>query len=100
MRRHGTLGGETAENAHAINEVANKWNGDNFIHRLGQIVEGQGQIGKDIGILGDEGESASRGGQETSILTKIEKCHSSGGSAKSLETITKGIPLLQQFCHT
>ena len=94
MRRHGTLGRETAENAHAINEIANKWNGDNFIDRLGQVVKGQGQIGKDIGILGDEGESASRGGQETSILTKIEKCHSGGGSAKSLETITKGIPLL------
>jgi len=69
VRRHGTLGRETAENAHAINEVTNKWNGDNFIHRLGQIIEGQGQIGKDVGVLGYEGESSSRSGQETSILT-------------------------------
>ena len=95
MRRHGTFGGETAENAHAINEIANKWNGDNFVDRLGQVVEGQGQIGKDIGVLGHEGESTRRSRQETSILAEVEKSHGGGGSTKSLEAITKSIPLLQ-----
>ena len=95
MCRHGALGGETTEDAHAIDEVANKRHGDNFINRLGQIVEGQGQVGEDVGVLSNEGESTSRRGEETSVLAEIQKCNSRCGSTESLETITKGIPLLR-----
>mmetsp|Transcript_3883 Transcript_3883/g.10998 ORF Transcript_3883/g.10998 Transcript_3883/m.10998 type:complete len:593 (+) Transcript_3883:350-2128(+) len=97
MCRHGALGGETAEDAHAIDEVANKGDGDNFIHRLGQIIEGQGQIGEDVGVLDNEWESTSRRGEETSVLTKVQKSNGRGGSTESLETITKGVPLLDRL---
>ena len=95
MCRHGALGGETAEDAHAIDEVANKRDSDNFINRLGQIVEGQGQVGEDIGVLGNEGESTSSCGQKASVLAEVQKSNGRCGSAESLETITKGIPLLR-----
>ena len=39
MRRHGSLGGETAKDAHAIDKVANKRDGDDFINSLGKIVK-------------------------------------------------------------
>ena len=95
MSSHRSLGRETAEDAHAIDEVANKGDGDNFINRLGQIVEGQGQVGEDIGVLGNEGESTSRRGEETSVLAEVQKGNSRCGSTESLETVTKGIPLLR-----
>ena len=95
MCRHGALGGETAEDAHAIDEVANKRDSDNFINRLGQIVEGQGQVGEDIGVLGNEGESTSSCGEKTSVLAEVQKSNGRCGSAESLETISKGIPLLR-----
>jgi hypothetical protein len=39
--RHGTLGGESAKDAHEIDKVANEGNGNDFVDGLRQVVEGQ-----------------------------------------------------------
>ena len=50
VRRHGTLGGETAEYAHGVDEVAQEGYRHVLIDGLRQIVEGEGQVGEYVGV--------------------------------------------------
>mmetsp|Transcript_28964 Transcript_28964/g.61202 ORF Transcript_28964/g.61202 Transcript_28964/m.61202 type:complete len:352 (+) Transcript_28964:1222-2277(+) len=93
MCRHGSLGRETAEDAHGINEVTKEGNSDELVNSFGKIVEGQRQIAKDIRVGKHEGQGTSSGGKETRILTQVQKCHSSGRSSQSTKTLTQSIPL-------
>mmetsp|Transcript_42904 Transcript_42904/g.130563 ORF Transcript_42904/g.130563 Transcript_42904/m.130563 type:complete len:480 (+) Transcript_42904:356-1795(+) len=91
--RHGSLGGEAAENAHEIDEVADEGDGDDFVDGLGEIVEGEGKVGEDVGVLDDEGEGSGGGGEESGVLSEVEEGDGRGGAAEGLETVTEGIPL-------
>ena len=94
VRRHGTLGGEPTENAHEIDKIADERNGYDLVDCLGQVVEGQGEIGKHVGVGGNEGKGTGRCGEETSILSKVEKGDSGGRSSEGLETVPEGVPFL------
>mmetsp|Transcript_25810 Transcript_25810/g.60508 ORF Transcript_25810/g.60508 Transcript_25810/m.60508 type:complete len:207 (-) Transcript_25810:498-1118(-) len=95
--RHGTLGGESAKDAHKINEVANEGDGNDLVDCLRQIVEGQRQIGENIGVRGDKWKRTGRCGKETSVLSKIEKGDSGGRSSQCFQTISEGVPFSNRF---
>lgn len=48
MCRHGSLGRESTKDAHGIDEIAQKRNGDNLIDGLVEGIKGKGQIGKNV----------------------------------------------------
>ncbi len=97
MRRHGSLGRESTKDAHGINEIAQEWDGNDLIHRLVEGIKGKGQVEKDIWMSQDKREGAGRGGQETCILTQIQKGHRGGRTTQGLETSTKGVPFLRKL---
>mmetsp|Transcript_26718 Transcript_26718/g.37660 ORF Transcript_26718/g.37660 Transcript_26718/m.37660 type:complete len:254 (-) Transcript_26718:63-824(-) len=92
MGGHGSLGGETTEDTHGINEVTKERNSNNFIDSLVQRVERERKIQKDIRMCRNEGETSSSSGEESSILTKIQKGNGSGRSSKGLKTFSESIP--------
>lgn len=91
---HGSLGWESAENAHGVDKVAKEGNGNNLIHSLVQGIEGQWKVEKDIRMGSNEWKTASGSGKETGVLSKVQQRDSGGGSTKSLETLSQCVPFL------
>mmetsp|Transcript_3277 Transcript_3277/g.7389 ORF Transcript_3277/g.7389 Transcript_3277/m.7389 type:complete len:478 (+) Transcript_3277:832-2265(+) len=93
MCRHGSLGGEPAEDAHGIDKVPQKRHGHEFIHRLAQIIKRQRQIGKDIRILQHKRQTPRRGGQKPRILPEIQQRHRLRRSSQGTKPLPQGLPL-------
>jgi hypothetical protein len=84
MGCHGTLGRETAKNAHTVDEVANEWDCNNFVNSFGKIVKSQRKIKENIWVCGDKRKSSSCCGEKSDILTQIQKGNGCSRSSESL----------------
>mmetsp|Transcript_24042 Transcript_24042/g.43136 ORF Transcript_24042/g.43136 Transcript_24042/m.43136 type:complete len:241 (-) Transcript_24042:787-1509(-) len=97
MGGHGAFGGETAEDAHGIYKVFQKWDRDVFLRCFGKVIERQRKVSKDIGMGEYERQRTSGGRKETNILTEIQQCHGRGTSSQCLQPVPQRSPLLNGF---
>mmetsp|Transcript_17289 Transcript_17289/g.38254 ORF Transcript_17289/g.38254 Transcript_17289/m.38254 type:complete len:321 (-) Transcript_17289:517-1479(-) len=93
VSRHGSLGRETAEDAHRVDKVPQERHGDELVNRLGQIVERQREVTEHIGVGQNEGQRAGRRGEESRVLTEVQKRHGLRAPAQRLEAVPERVPL-------
>jgi len=72
---HGSLGGETAKNAHGVDKVSQEWDCYDFVDRLVQRIESEWQIQKDIGVRSHKRKASSSRRQKASVLSEIQQGH-------------------------
>mmetsp|Transcript_26907 Transcript_26907/g.60151 ORF Transcript_26907/g.60151 Transcript_26907/m.60151 type:complete len:226 (+) Transcript_26907:914-1591(+) len=94
VRGHGALGGESAEDAHGVDEVAQEGVGDDLVHGLVQRVEGEGQVKEHVRVSERVRGGPRRGGEEPRVLPQVEQRHGHGGAPESLEPGPQIVPLL------
>mmetsp|Transcript_12885 Transcript_12885/g.43655 ORF Transcript_12885/g.43655 Transcript_12885/m.43655 type:complete len:302 (-) Transcript_12885:316-1221(-) len=93
VRRHGTLGREAAEDAHGVDEVAEKRHGHVLVHHLVQRVEEHVQVPEDVRVRRHVREGARGRREEARVLSEVEERDRLGGPGEGLEARAERVPL-------